>query len=292
ADHRTRFVRQGSRIGAEEIFGDRRSPLRQPGCGERRPSGFQRAIEHVAVAEVLDHEAVGITPIVEYLTALDVPTDSPRALVTKVFQVLAAGRESIEVAYLIRRVHIPVHRAQGECDGVMIGRSLPSVATDEAHRRSAIALAGKKQKVADDHAELLEIPVQRLAILCALQHHMPEALYAGRPARGPLCCIGTQHISPEIEGVRRLSRQRVQLTSAGYHANRHATGVVQVDREPADRLGQGARLSTVGLGKAPDIGLVARQESRPDEPRYGATANEHTRRAWIAATQVQLIAAA
>ena len=153
---------KGSRVGAEEILGGRRSPLRQPGRGERRPAGFQRAVEHVAVAEVLDQKTIGVAPVVEDLAALDVSADSPGTLVAMVFQVLTADGQRIEVADLIGRMDVAVRRAQGKGDGVVVGERLATIAADEAHRRAAVALAGKVQEVADDHSELMQVPVERL----------------------------------------------------------------------------------------------------------------------------------
>src|SRR3954471_11594942 len=46
-----------------------RSPLSESGCGHRRPAGFDGVVEQVAVGEVLDHQLVGIVPVVEDLTA-------------------------------------------------------------------------------------------------------------------------------------------------------------------------------------------------------------------------------
>ena len=49
----------------------------RPRGRERRPAGLQRVVEHVAVGEVLDQEAVRVAPVVEDLAALDVPADAP-----------------------------------------------------------------------------------------------------------------------------------------------------------------------------------------------------------------------
>src|SRR3984893_18569705 len=78
ADHRAKLA-QGFAAGrdAEEIFGDPGSPLVEPGGGEGSPTRLEAAVEHVAVAEVLDQKTVGIAPIVEDLAAEDVPADSP-----------------------------------------------------------------------------------------------------------------------------------------------------------------------------------------------------------------------
>lgn len=59
-----------ARFDAEEVDGGGRAPLGKAGGAHRRPAGVQGAVEHVAVAEVLDHEPVRITPVVEQLAAL------------------------------------------------------------------------------------------------------------------------------------------------------------------------------------------------------------------------------
>jgi hypothetical protein len=53
---------------------------------------------------VLDQESVRVTPIVEDLTALNMPADTPGPLITALAEVLASGRQRIEIADLIRRV--------------------------------------------------------------------------------------------------------------------------------------------------------------------------------------------
>src|SRR6476646_790079 len=71
------LVRRGFWADAEESLAGGRSPLGQPRGGELRPAVLQGGVEHVAVTEVLDHEAVGIAPVVEDLAALDVAADAP-----------------------------------------------------------------------------------------------------------------------------------------------------------------------------------------------------------------------
>src|SRR6202007_2784916 len=57
----------------------------------------------------------------------------------------------------------------------MVGGSRAAVAADEAECRAAVTLAGEELEVADDHAEVVEIPVQRLGVCSALQHDVTEA---------------------------------------------------------------------------------------------------------------------
>ena len=54
----------------------------------RGPTRLERAVEHVAVAEVLDQETVRVPPVVEDLAALDVAADAPGAVVAEVGEVL------------------------------------------------------------------------------------------------------------------------------------------------------------------------------------------------------------
>ena len=121
---------------------------------------------------------------------------------------------------------------------------------------------------------------------------MSESLHPGGLSGWPLGCVGAPQLGPEVEGLRRLSRQRFELTHARNDANRHTAGIHQIDREPADRLGQGARRRTVGVGQPPDVSLVRGDECGTDESRRWPAADQHTRRARIAATQLQLVAAA
>src|SRR5271156_6852575 len=174
----------------------------------------------------------------------------------------------------------------------MVGGSLTAVAADETSRRPAVALAGKEREVADDHAELIQIPVQRFAIPSRLQHDVPKTLHPGGLSGGPLGRVGAPQLSPEVEGLRRLSRQRFELMSARYDANRHAAGIRQIHGVPANRLGQRARRRTVGVSQPQHIRLVHGDECGTDESRRWPAADVHTRRARIAATQLQLVTAA
>src|SRR5882757_321203 len=71
-------------VGAQEFPVDRRSPLVEPGCGQRGPAGFDGVVEQVAVGEVLHHQLVGIVPVVEDLTAQNVAAHAPDAFVPSV----------------------------------------------------------------------------------------------------------------------------------------------------------------------------------------------------------------
>ncbi len=109
---------------AQEVLGDGGSPLGEPRRGEGSPTRLERAVEHVAVAEVLDQKTVGIAPVVEDLAALDVAADSPGAVIAEVGEVAAAGGHRVDVADLVGRMDVTVGRAQRHCQGVVVGRGL------------------------------------------------------------------------------------------------------------------------------------------------------------------------
>ena len=123
-------------LDAEEVLGGGRPPLGQTGGGHRRPARLERAVEQVAVAEVLDQEAVRVAPVVEDLAALDVPADAPRPPVAPLAQVLAAGGQRVEVGDLVGRVHVAVGRAEHHRERVVVGGRAAPVAADEAHDRA------------------------------------------------------------------------------------------------------------------------------------------------------------
>src|SRR5829696_6638761 len=107
-DDGERFMGKRPGADAEEVLGDRRAPLGEAAGRERRPAGLERFVEHVAVGEMLDEEAVRITPVVEQLAALDVPPDSPGAEIPAVSEVFAARGDGVEIADLVRRVHVSI----------------------------------------------------------------------------------------------------------------------------------------------------------------------------------------
>ena len=103
-------------------------------------------------------------------------------------------------------MHVAVGRAQRNRKGVVIGRCRALVATDEAHGRAASALARKEQEVADDHPQVVQIPIQRFEILGRLHYQVAQTLDSrGHPWR-TLGDVGAQHVVPEVEGVRLLDR--------------------------------------------------------------------------------------
>ena len=104
-------------VDAKEVLGHRGSPLGEARGGERCPAGLQSVVEHVAVGEVLDEEAVRIAPVVEDLAALDVAADAPGPEIAALREVFAACGERIEVADLIGGVHVAVWQARARAPG-------------------------------------------------------------------------------------------------------------------------------------------------------------------------------
>ena len=96
-------------------------------------------------------------------------------------------------------MHVAVDRAQGERQGVVIGWRRSAVAADEAHHRPAVTLPRVELEVADDHPEVIEVPVQRLDVRGALHHDMSQPLQSGGFAGWPLDCIGAPQLMPEVE---------------------------------------------------------------------------------------------
>ena len=287
-----RTSRTASRLGcdAEKILGGRWAPLRQTRGGERRPSRLECVVEHVPVGEVLDQETVGITPVVEDLAALDMPADPPRPVIAQLAQVFAARRDRVQIACLIGGVHIAVRRAQRQRQCVVVGGRRSAVAPDEAHRRAAVALAGVVHEVADDQPEVVEVPVQCLEVLGALQHDMTQPLHAGRLARRPLGGVGAAQLVPEVEGVRLLCGQLGQLMHSGDHADRNPAGIGQFYRDPADGLWQRAGRPPGRAGEPLDVGLVLCGERRAHKPRLRSAADDHARRAGVRSAKVKLVA--
>ena len=169
------FVRMSSGLMPRKSLVARRAPLGQSRGGERRPARFERAVEHVAVGEVLDDKAVRVAPVVEDLATLDVTADSPGPLITMVFKVFTAGGQRVEVAHLIRRMHVAVRRTQRYCERVVIGRRRCRGRSGRSSSSVRVRADREEHEVADDHAEVVEVPVQRRKVVRALQRRRGRA---------------------------------------------------------------------------------------------------------------------
>ena len=191
------------------------------------------------------------------------PTNSPRPLVARVFEVLAAGGQGIEITNLIRRMNVTIIRAQRYCQGVVVDGSRAVVAANEAHRRPAIALAGEEQEVADDHAEVIQVPVQHLKIFRRLQNHMPKPLYPRRLPGRALGGVRAPNVVADIEGVRQLMRKSRMLACPSDHPHGETARISEVDREAADRFGQRSNSDAGDIGKASQVGFVGSLQRHP-----------------------------
>ena len=83
-----------------------------------------------------------------------------------------------------------------------------------------------------------------------------------------------------------------KLVRARDHPQGNAAGVDQINRHPAQGLRQRAHGGPGRIGQPQQVGVFGGDKSRADEPRTRATADQHARRAGVAATQVQLVVGA
>jgi hypothetical protein len=89
-------------------------------------------------------------------------------------------------------------------------------------------------EVADDHPEVVEIPVQRFDVFGGLQHHMAQPLHLGWHSRRTLHRVGAVHVVAEVEDVWTLACQLGQFVCARDHLDRNAAGVHQPNRNATD----------------------------------------------------------
>ncbi len=241
-------------------------------------------------AEVLDEEPVGVTPVVEDLAALDVPSDPPGPLVALLAQVLPAGGQRVQVGDLVGRVHVPVGRAEGHRERVVVGGRRAAVAADEAHHRPPLALPRVVQEVADDQAEVLEIPVQRLQVpvwsaaprdRAAAPRPAPAAAAGWRSSASAACpTFNVSGACPGSAGVRGCRRPPAPAAPLG--STRSTV-------TPPMLSGSVATFRPVASASRSDVGRVGRPERRADEPRARTLADQHAGRARVGAPQLQLL---
>jgi hypothetical protein len=171
---------------------------------------------------------------------------------------------------------------------VVVGRGGAAVAADKAHHWPAFALPRVVQEVADDQAQMLQVPVQRLQILGGLQHHVPEALHLRRLARRPLRRVGPWARVAEIELQWFLAGQRRQVVGVRDDANGKPGRVGQLHAQAAHAFRQLRGGRTGRLGQSQDVGGISRPERRADEPRP-ALADQHARRTRVGTPQLQRV---
>ena len=211
-------------------------------------------------------------------------------MVAAVFKVFAAGGERVEVGDLVGGVHVAVCGPERHRQRVVVGGGVAAVASDEAHRRSAVALTGEVQEVADDHAEVVQIPVQRLEVLGGLQHDVAEPLDRGGLAGRALRGVGARRRGRSCRCAA-LAAAAAGERAARDDADRDAARVDEIDGDAADGLGQ--RRAVVPVASASrSTSTSSRALNAVPTNRDRRPAKDHTRRAGVGAAQVQLVGGA
>lgn len=171
----------------------------------------------------------------------------------------------------------------------MVGGCAAAVAADEAHDRSALALSLVVEEVADDQAQVLEIPVERLQVPGRLQHDVTEALDLGRLPRWPLGGVHPRHVVPDVERQGLLRGQRGKLMRVGDHADLRSAGVDQIHRHPAEAFRQALDRPPGRLGEPQHVVRLGGPERGADEPGPRTSADEHAGGSGVGAAQLQLV---
>ena len=171
----------------------------------------------------------------------------------------------------------------------MVGRGRAAVAADEAHRGPAFTLALVVLEVADDQAEVLQVPVQGLEVGRGLKHHMSQSPDPCGLTNGALRAVRPGSFVAEVEHLRRLGRQGCELVGVGDDPHVDPTRVGQVHGEPADALRQLLDLRPGGVGETHHVARVRSREGRAQIPRPRSTAHDHARRAGVGPAQLELV---
>ena len=108
-------------------------------------------------------------------------------------------------------------------------------------------------------------------------------------SRAGRCVALVRRTSCPKLNVRLLGGQVGQRVHAGHHLNRNAVRIGQVDGHAAERVLQEADLRTRRAGQPLDVALVVCGERNAGEPRARSAPDDHTGRAGVGATQVQLV---
>ena len=176
-------------------------------------------------------------------------------------------------------MHVAVLRPQRHRQRVVVGRGRAAVAADEAHRRSALALAGEVEEVADDHAEVVEVPVERLDVLGGLQDHVAEPLHLGGLAGRALRGVRPPQFVSEVEDVRRLRRAAIaSVMCARDDTDGDAARVDQIDRQSAERsrAAAGCRAPVASASRSTSASSCA-VNAAPTNRDRGSAAQDHAR---------------
>ena len=172
---------------------------------------------------------------------------------------------------------------------VVVGGRRATVTADEAHGGAAITLARVVLEVADDEAQVLQVPVQRLDVLRGLEHDVAQSLDPGGLARRALRGVGAPLVVTEVEHLGRLPRKRCELVGVGNHAHHCPARVGQVDGESADALGQLLDLRSGGVSQPHHVSGVGGPEGSAQVPRARSSADDHARCAGVGPAQLELV---
>ena len=112
--------------------------------------------------------------------------------------------------------------------------------------------------------------------------------------RGGRCvALVRTFVVAEVEHVRRLrGGQCLEPVGARHHPHRQPARVDQINGHPAQGLRQRAHGSPGRVGQPQQIRLFGGHKGRSEELLALAAADQHTRRAGVAAPQVQLVVGA
>ena len=107
-----------------------RAPNRQPFMFCRLIPHRSILIDKVSISIMLDHEPGDIPPIVEDLTAQDMPSDTPYRIILLLLEPLVTENLSIEIVDFVRRMMnvflLTINRSRHE-EGMVVDRSLTTV---------------------------------------------------------------------------------------------------------------------------------------------------------------------
>jgi hypothetical protein len=94
---------------------------------------------------------------------------------------------------------------------------------------------------------------------------VPEPLHLCGFTVRSLCGVDAAHFVSEVEGVRALRRQHVELMCARYDMHGYTAGIHEIDRQTTDRFGQSPRTGSSRPRQPQQIGLVVRHEGGAEE---------------------------
>ena len=121
---------------------------------------------------------------------------------------------------------------------------------------------------------------------------MTEPLHGGRRTGWPLRGVHPLAVVSEIQWERGLIGQRRQLERVGHDADSQSAGICEIDRDPAQALGEGHDRTSDRVRQSQHVGRVGCPEGWTDEPRPRASADEHAGRAGVCTAQLQFVCGA